>query len=302
MSDPTTIAPTIHRVHGLSVSDFVSEFLQKNRPVVVTGAMQDWKALKEWRPESLSSRFGSQQVQVYGDLFRLAAITSLSEYLNKHFGKPPGGASSAPYVRWYCHMAKDERVPWADEIFDQFRDDWARPSFFPSSSFVLPFCPESGSLDPSRDWFPARGLFISAQGARTRLHKDPWCSDALLCQVFGKKKFVMYDPSQAAFLTHSGKTVDIEAPDLNVFPDFPRARATLQGTLEPGEIMLVPSGWFHHFNSVTDSISLTWNFVHSCRLREFLFYLLHGPDDNEKKQLAYAYFEAPGTIPPPTVI
>jgi hypothetical protein len=212
--------------------------------------------------------------------------------------KPPGQATSAPYVRWYCKMAEEDRVPWADQSFDQFRGDWARPSFFPANSFVLPFCPESGTLDPSRDWFPARGLFVSAQGARTRLHKDPWCSDALLCQVFGKKNFVMYDPAQAPYLTHAEKTVDIEAPDLDAFPDFPRARPTLQGTLEPGEIVLVPAGWFHHFNSVTDSISLTWNFVHFCRVREFVSYLLHGPNDTERKQLAYAYFRSPGSQSP----
>jgi hypothetical protein len=298
VSDLITTPPMISRVSGLSVNEFVSGFLLANRPVVVTGAMQGWKALESWGPEFLASRFGNQQVQIYGDLFRLSAVTSLSEYLNRYFGKPPGQATSARYVRWYCKMAEEDRVPWADQSFDQFRGDWARPSFFPANSFVLPFCPESGTLDPSRDWFPARGLFVSAQGARTRLHKDPWCSDALLCQVFGKKNFVMYDPAQAPYLTRAEKTVDIEAPDLDAFPDFPRARPNLQGTLEPGEIVLVPAGWFHHFNSVTDSISLTWNFVHFCRVREFVSYLLHGPNDTERKQLAYAYFRSPGSQSP----
>jgi Cupin-like domain len=293
----TEIAQPLDRVSNLSAETFVSEYLQKNRPVVVAGAMQDWKALETWTPEVLAKRFGSEQVQVYGDLFRLAGITSLSEYLTKYFGRQSGEAASAPYVRWYCHMANDERVPWADGAFDRFRDDWARPSFFPSHSFVLPYCHESRSIDPSRDWFPARGLFISAQGARTRLHKDPWCSDALLCQIFGKKDFVMYHPSQAPYLTNSGKTVDLEEPDLTAFPDFPKAHPTVKDTLKPGEIALVPAGWFHHFNSVADSISLTWNFVHTCRLKEFVSYLLRCPDEREMKQLTYAYFESPGVIP-----
>jgi len=124
------------------------------------------------------------------------------------------------------------------------------------------------------------------------LHKDPWCSDALLCQIFGRKEFVMYDPSQAPYLTNHGKLVDIEAPDLQMFPDFASARPTIQDTLEPGEIVLVPAGWFHHFNSVSDCISLTWNFVHNSRLREFVSYLLNAPGENELKQLSYAYSEA----------
>ena len=261
--------------------------------------MRDWPALEKWTPGYFRSRFGEEQVQVYGDLFRLMSITTLSDYLTKYFGRSaephdPAPAKSVPYVRWYSHLVADDRVPWSDNVFQQLQDDWGRPYFLPSDSFALPYCSPSGNLDPSRDWFPARGLFISARGARTRLHADPWSSDALLCQMYGEKEFLMYQPSQAPLLTAGGRSVDVEAPDLAVFPDFPRARAAVRDTLRPGEILLVPAGWYHHFKSTSDSISLTWNFVHLCRLQEFLAYLAAGPSENELKQLAYAYFQSPG--------
>jgi len=295
-----TSASAVTRVAQLTVEAFISDYLQKNQPVIVTGAMRNWKALKKWTPNHLASRFGNEQVQVYGDLFRLTNITSLSEYLNKYFGRGGMARDSrgvVPYVRWYSHLIGNEGVPWADDVFRQIKDDWGRPAFFPPDSFVLPYCAPSGRIDPSRDWFPARGLFISAQGGRTRLHADPWCSDALLCQIYGEKEFVMYEPTQASYLTAGGKSVDVEAPDLGTFPDFPRARVAVRDTLRPGEILLVPAGWHHHFKSTADSISLTWNFVHLCRLREFLSYLAAEPVENELKQLAYAYFESPGRRP-----
>jgi Cupin-like domain len=292
----------VARVTDLTVETFVSEYLRRNRPVIVTDAMRDWPALKQWTPDHLSNRFGHEKVQVYGDLFRLIGITSLSDYLTKYFGRDdPAGAAPGPrvvpYVRWYSHLVADDRVPWADEIFRQLRDDWSRPSFFPAHSFALPHCLPSDSVDPSRDWFPARGLFISAKGGRTRLHADPWSSDALLCQVYGQKDFVLYDPTQAEYLTTGGRSVDVEAPDLQMFPDFPRARESGRDTLHPGEILLVPAGWHHHFTSASDSISLTWNFVHLCRSGDFLSYLAMGPPETELKQLAYAYFESPGRRP-----
>jgi hypothetical protein len=292
----------LSRVSNLSVETFVSEYLRKNQPVIVIDAMRDWEALKSWTPDHLSNRFGHEQVQVYGDLFRLIGITSLSEYLSKYFGRSgtPGDAQGprfVPYVRWYSHLVADDRVPWADEVFQQLKDDWGHPYFFPSSSFVLPHCAPSDSIDPSRDWFPARGLFLSAKGARTRLHADPWSSDALLCQIYGEKDFVMYDPSQGPYLTNSGRVVDVEGPDLQIFPDFPQAHETVQDKLKPGELLLVPAGWYHHFKSASDSISLTWNFVHICRLSEFLSYLAGHPSETELKQLAYAYFESPGRRP-----
>jgi hypothetical protein len=279
----------IERVETLSVEQFVGGYLQQNRPVLVTGAMREWSALTTWQPEALARRFGNEKVQVYGDLFRLAGISTLSEYLNRYFGREAEQQKSVPYVRWYCQLNEERRVPWADKIFDALHKDWRRPAFFPSNSFVLPYCDSSGSIDPTRDWFPARGLFISARNARTRLHVDPWCSDALLCQISGRKEFVMYDPSQAPYLTRGNQTVDIEAPDLRTFPDFTKARVAFQDVLDPGEIVLVPSGWFHHFHSVMDSVSLTWNFVHNCRLPVFIRYLLQGAGEKEVKQLEYAY-------------
>ncbi|HEY0797059.1 MAG TPA: cupin-like domain-containing protein, partial [Acidisarcina sp.] len=124
-----------------------------------------------------------------------------------------------------------------------------------------------------------------------------WASDALLCQIYGDKDFVMYDPSQAAYLSKDGKAIDIEKPDFEMFPDFPRARASMRDTLRPGEILFVPAGWHHHFKSATDSISLTWNFVHLARLAPYLAYLAGGPAEGELKQLAYAYFDSPGHRP-----
>jgi hypothetical protein len=287
------------RVNNLSVTDFVSEYLQQNRPVIITDAMSAWPALGAWNPTYFANEFGAERVQVYGDLFKLTAIDLLSNYFDRYFGrdtdasnKKPGG--TVPYVRCYCHLSSEERVPWADEIFARLAKDWSRPSFFPPNSFALPICGSTDTIDPSRDWFPAKGLFISARGARTRLHADPWSSDAILCQIYGKKQFVLYHPSQGPHLVRGGRTVDVEAPNLEDFPSFPQAEATMRDVLEEGECLLVPAGWYHHFNSATDSISLTWNFVHRSRLGPFLAYLASGPAESEIKQLAYAYFESPG--------
>jgi len=294
----TEYRSAVERVSGVDVGIFLSRYLKKNKPVIVTDAIGEWRALKVWTPGFFTTHFGNERVQVYGDLFRLMTITTLADYLSHYFGPTSSSVrrdtGSIPYVRWYSHLVDDDRVPWADDVFLRLQNDWTRPYFFPAESFVLPYCGPSETIDPSRDWFPARGLFISGKGARTRLHVDPWCSDALLCQIYGEKEFVMYDPSQAPYLTSRGSTVDVEVPDLRKFPDFARARALVRDVLRPGEILFVPAGWFHHFKCASDSFSLTWNFIHKCRLREFLSYVTAGPPETEFKQLSYAYFGSPG--------
>jgi cupin-like protein len=297
MTDVTEHPTRLPRVAKLTAEKFVSDYVGRNQPVVIADAMDSWPALTQWTPAHLAQRFGDEYVQVYGDLFQLINLMPLSQYFDRYFDRttePVHAGKAFPYVRWYCHLSQDDRVPWADDAFERMSHDWACPDCFPRDSFVLPYCGNSELIDPSRDWFPARGLFISAQGARTRLHADPWCSDALLCQLYGRKDFVMFDPSQTTYLSNAGNVVDIEAPDTKRHPDFWRASPCVQDTLEVGEIVFVPAGWHHHFKSVTDSISLTWNFVHLSRLQEFTTYLRQGPSETEKKQLCYAFFHAPG--------
>ena len=300
MADSTTRLMRLPRVVNLTAEEFISDYVLRNQPVVIANAMDSWPALILWTPDQLAHRFGNERVQVYGDLFRLIDLMPLSQYFDRYFGNTttdPGrgkAGRSLPYVRWYCRLSEDDRVPWADELFERIANDWACPAFFPRHSFVLPYCGPADVIDPRCDWFPARGLFISAQGARTRLHADPWCSDALLCQIYGVKDFVMFDPSQTVYLRNGAHVVDIEAPDAERNPDFSRARPSVQDTLEAGEIVFLPAGWHHHFKSVTDSISLTWNFVHQARLPEFTAYLQEGPPETEKKQLSYALFQSPG--------
>lgn len=57
--------------------------------------------------------------------------------------------------------------------------------------------------------------------------------------------------------------VDVTRPDHARFPDFARTQLTATCTLAPGESVYLPCGWFHQVESLSDSISLTWNFVHA---------------------------------------
>jgi hypothetical protein len=52
----------------------------------------------------------------------------------------------------------------------------------------VPLTQSGKQADPVTDRFPYRGLLIAARGARTRLHRDPFCTDAVVCQFHGVKK------------------------------------------------------------------------------------------------------------------
>jgi ribosomal protein L16 Arg81 hydroxylase len=285
----------ITRVSDISQEKFVSEYLAKNVPVVVTDGIKNWPGRRLWTPELFMERFGDRKVQIYDDLFRLISRKTLRQYLEQYFGKKADQHSNTlvPYVRWYTRFKDDHRIPWADDIFSEIKDEWSLPYCLPNSGYLMPFSGSSEKMFPNRSSFPARGLFISPRGGRTRLHCDPWCSDAILCQIYGRKRIIMYSPEQARYLVSNGHFADPDNVDHEKFPNFEDATSTYDDCLEKGEIILIPSRWLHHVITLEDSISLTWNFVHISTWETFAEYLMSSPAQNEADTIRYFIHKTP---------
>jgi Cupin-like domain len=280
---------TIARIQQLSPERFVSDYVTRNEPVIVTDALEDWLWAERWTPEYLNRHFGHEPVQVYNDYFDLLDVSTLSEYWQRYCrDASPAPGSFVPYVRWYAKF-RDVDFVWADAVFDRLRDNWRRPYFLPADDYLLPFAPAPLTVDPTIDSFPAKALFVSGPGARTGLHVDPWNSDAVLCQLFGEKTWLMYAPDQAHEVMASGRCVDPDHPDGALFPNFSNVLPRYVFSLRPGETVYVPHGWFHHVRSETTSLSVSWNFVHAAAADTFLEWLAGDPSDQDLSVLRYFF-------------
>ena len=260
----------IERKSNLSLEEFKKEYLEANNPVIITDAMHDWDIMKCWTFSYINDYFGDEEVQLYDDLFNLIDIIALREYIIQYCNKPTS-SEIIPYIRWYARM-KDCDFVWADDIFAKIKTQWQLPYFLPNKNYLLPYS-SSRIISPVDHNFPAKGIFISAKGAKTKLHYDPWCSDAVLCQICGTKNIVLYSPEQKNYLYNGCEFVNIEQPDFQLFPDFSKITPTYVDTLVPGEIVFFPHNWFHQVKTMSDSISLTWNFVHITTWKDFFQFL-----------------------------
>lgn len=54
----------IERRHRISRDEFLVEYYCANRPVVITGMMDDWPAMRKWNLDYFSGRFGDREVEV----------------------------------------------------------------------------------------------------------------------------------------------------------------------------------------------------------------------------------------------
>lgn len=269
---------------------FVTEYIATNTPAIVRGL--DYSA-DQWQPEALRSRIGDLTALVYGTLFDLEDIQTLEDYLDTWFGLEGDMEEGVPYVRWYNQL-KDVEFAWGDEAFSRVAPLWRMPVCLPTKNFVVPVSRADAGTDPVWNAFPYRGLLVAARGARTRMHRDPFCSDAVVCQFYGKKEVALYRPDRAQELTQQsdgtsfGGFIDVRAEALDtvsVEPDF-------HGTVGAGEMVYIPHGWLHDVIAIEDSVSITWNFVHSKGASKFAEYLSSGYDGDPEFEVL-KYFHRP---------
>ncbi len=269
---------------------FVNEYVANNRPVVIRGV--DFDA-KEWEPEAMKRRIGDLTALVYGSLFDLDDIQTLEDYIDTWFGNDEMEPDT-PYVRWYNKL-RDVEFAWGDEAFGRVASAWRRPACLPSTDLVLPV-DRAGGTNPVTDAFPYRGLLVAAKGARTRMHRDPFFSDAIVCMFYGTKEAALYHPDRVGELTKSadgssfGGFVDVREnalEELSITPDY-------HGTIGPGEMIYIPHGWLHDVLATDDSVSITWNFVHHAGSREFLQYLEKDWDGDPEFEILQYFHRALG--------
>jgi len=97
------------------------------------------------------------------------------------------------------------------------------------------------------DWTAER----LAAGTVTPLHRD--VPHNLHVHLRGRKRWLLFPPQETSRLYSRGlfsgmpnfSAVDPEEPDYARYPRFRGARA-LGATLEAGETLFIPHGWWHH--------------------------------------------------------
>ena len=102
-------------------------------------------------------------------------------------------------------------------------------------------------------------FWLGPAGTVTPLHAD--YDDNLFVQIWGSKRIFLAPPHHDAFLYPKeanallfGSPFDPEAPDYARFP-LARQAALLELTVEPGDLLYVPAGWYHQVRSLTFSLS-----------------------------------------------
>lgn len=236
----------IARIAPPSAATFRRDYQEPRRPVILTGLMEDWPA-RRWSMDHLRRTYGHRDVT--------AVRTKAGRVI---------------------HDARDG-IPYDSIRFGDYLDMLEGPAppshymIFPVSDVLPELMSEFILPEYCRDapWFRAR-FWLSAADTGSPLHRDP--PDNLFAQIFGKKRFILFDPEDSANLyphrIWSGlpdfSRVDAEHPDYQAFPRLRRARP-ITCEVGPGEVLYLPRYWWHQVRSLERSASVNLWWAHGVR-------------------------------------
>lgn len=236
----------IERRERVTQAEFLENYYSKNRPVILTGMMEDWPAMKLWNPEYIKTNFGQAQVEIQFDrdsdpLYEINCenhkkTVTLSEYVDM---VAQGGESNNYY------MVANNRNMEREEMKDLMND------------FIM----FPGLLNPQET--SGRVFFwFGPAGTITPLHHDP--VNLMMAHVTGRKRWRLIAPEQTPLMyNYRGvfSKVDCENPDYQKYPLFKNVRI-IEEVLEPGEVIFIPVGWWHQVKALEVSLSMSFtNFV-----------------------------------------
>lgn len=217
-------------------------------PVIVSDGMRGWAAKGKWTFDFFRERYGAEQVVVSDRLFhaqvvRRIALADFLTYSQFPFATKLAGISEhSMYLTGYSPFTKHP------ELMEDFSDP-----YFVENSYRTLEGPLANWYNDGFSW-----VFIGPRGTWSPLHIDLFGTHAWLAQITGRKRILLFSPSDNSRL-YNGE-VNLIAPDLEKHPKLAEARP-YEGILEPGDVIFIPGGWPHDVVSLEASISLTANFV-----------------------------------------
>jgi hypothetical protein len=260
---------TVEYRRDLPFDEFVREYVEKKKPVVIKGGVRTDavtpSVLRQCcghKPLAQMMGGGGSTVLVRGKssaIENFKSLTTFGDYLS-HFEED---TADLPYL-----TNLDIRRNF-DEISDRFKPPhyfqpnwtplWSDSNYSGVEAFIAPAHTMYGVLH-----FDRHGVFVAS------------------CQYYGKKMWWICPREEEKYLYLANPVdkvwgsyphisqVNPFNPDLETFPLFARVKARVV-TLEAGDILFVPTWWWHATKAVTPNISTVHRLLNKHNLPSYLW-------------------------------
>jgi histone arginine demethylase JMJD6 len=223
--------PKIERISYKYISK--NDFAKRETPCIITNGTSHWPAHTTWSFENFTKRFHNTRFILADNIEPM----TFAEYND------------------YCvSTTEDEPLYIFDESFGEREDtkellrDYDEPELFSDDLFK-----NLGTIRPRYRWFIA-----GPPRSGSNLHVDPLGTSAWNALITGKKEWIIFYPG--APMRESTKSGAAWFRD-----EYPKLKHLqhYRFVQKPGEILYIPSGWWHIAINREATMAVTQNFFES---------------------------------------
>ncbi|TCN53699.1 cupin-like domain-containing protein [Flavobacterium circumlabens] len=227
----------IERVNKISKTDFISQYVKKQIPVVIEQLTEDWPAYDKWKLSYIKEIAGNTIVPLYDnrpvnhkDGFNEAHTKmKMSDYIDLLEQRPTN------YRIFLYNLMK--QVPALNK-------DFLWPDIGLKLVRQMPM------------------LFFGGQNSKVFMHYDIDYSNILHFHFHGEKQCMLFAPEQSKYMYKvphaliSREDIDFDNPDYEKWPALQNAEGYITN-LKHGEMLYMPEGYWHYMKYLTPGFSMS---------------------------------------------
>lgn len=244
------------RASEITLEQFRERFLKAGQPCVITDVVPTWPAAAKWHPDTLVDQYCETLIKVNeytADEVRVKmTMRDFLIYMRENKEYKPLYVFDSSFQRRAPGLLQDFGIPqyfWED-LFAAL-DEQHRPAF---------------------RWF----LMGSARSG-SPFHRDPNGTSAWNAVTHGHKRWALYPPwmNYVPGQEPDGRHVNSHKWWSLVYPRLPPHEKPIEFIQGPGDLIFIPSGWWHAVLNLDETLSVTQNFANVENLDAVVHSLFH---------------------------
>ena len=231
--------PPLHipRIPLPTIDEFYRDYVYPNKPVVITGMVDDWPALELWSLKYFREKFS--EVKVGGIRLKEGEVD-----VEENRGAPKEKTRFADVLDSVSQGRLDglALVSLVNSFPDILKNDYRVPAY----------CKDGR--------FPVSRLFVGPVGGISPMHQD--YPENIYVMVKGIKRITLFHPDAPVYPMRFSRmpnhsAVNIDKPDYKKYPKLRYAQPYVVD-LKGGETLFIPSFWWHYVRNIDTCISVNF--------------------------------------------
>lgn len=227
----------IPRIKTITEAAFLKNYVKPQKPVVIERLTADWASYDKWNFNYIKDVAGDIEIPLYDD----RPVSSEEKFNEPHCKMKMGD---------YINLLKKEPTDYRIFLFNllkvvpELRRNFTYPKIGLRFLKKLPF------------------MFFGGEGSKVFMHYDIDLANILHFQFEGKKKCILFPPSETKYLYKvpfsliAHEDIDFSNPDTDKWPALKKAKGFITH-LNHGETLYMPEGYWHQMTYMSPGFSLS---------------------------------------------